>query len=27
LHVAEYTDLAELIGRIAANGRPRQAAE
>ena len=27
LHVAEYTDLADLIGRIAANGRPRQAAE
>ncbi len=27
LHVAEYTDLADLIGRIAANGRPREAAE
>jgi DNA repair protein RadA/Sms len=27
LHVAEYTDLADLIGQIAANGRPREAAE
>jgi len=27
LHVSEYSDLADLIGRIAANGRPRQAAE